>query len=108
MNKLRWGVLRLMTPVGPRYFRPSILERIYLLWVFRHFDVLPQQVLSGMTSSLIENLCARSHLASNDLLYSITEQPVIGTVERLLAPDGETARDTESVGSVRVLSRRET
>ena len=108
MNKLRWGVLRLITPVGPRYFRPTILERIYLLWVFRHFDVLPQQVLSGMTVSLIENLCARSHLASNDLLYSITEQPVIGTVERLLTADGDTAEGARKVSSVSVLSRGET
>ena len=44
ISKLRWGVLRLVTPVGPRYVRPAFWERVYLLWVFRNFSVLPQNV----------------------------------------------------------------
>ena len=82
MGKLRWGVLRLLTPVGPRYVRPTFWERVYLLWVFRYFSVLPQNVLSQRTRTLIEDLCMRQHSGANGFLYSITDQPVIGTVER--------------------------
>ena len=45
LNYLRWGVLRLVTPLGPRYVRPRFLERVYLIWVFRNFRAA-QQVLS--------------------------------------------------------------
>ena len=83
MNKLRWGVLRLVTTVGPRYIQPSFLERVYLLWVFRHFSVLPQNVLSRRALCLIENLCVRQHSGAHGFLYAITDQPVIGTVERV-------------------------
>jgi hypothetical protein len=82
MTYLRWGVLRLATPLGPRYVRPSFLERMYLMWVFRNFKVLRQEVLSRPTRVLIEGLCARQHSQSNGFLFAITDQPVIGTVER--------------------------
>jgi hypothetical protein len=83
ISKLRWGVLRLVTPVGPRYVRPSFWERVYLLWVFRNFSVLPQNVLSQRAHALMENLCMRQHSESHGFLYAITDQPVIGTVERV-------------------------
>jgi hypothetical protein len=82
-HKLRWGVLRLMTPVGPRYVKPSFWERVYLLWVFRHFQVLPQNVLSRRAHTLIEDLCMRQHSGEHGFLYAITDQPIIGTVERV-------------------------
>ena len=47
IDKLNDGVLRVLTPLGPRYIRPSFKQRLYLLWVFRNFQVLPMQVLSG-------------------------------------------------------------
>jgi len=83
IGKLRWGVLRLVTPVGPRYVRPTFWERVYLLWVFRNFSVLPQNVLSRRAHTLIENLCMRQHSEPHGFLYAITDQPVIGTVERV-------------------------
>jgi hypothetical protein len=91
LNYLRWGVLRLVTPLGPRYIRPRLLERVYLIWVFRNFRVLPQQVLSRTARNLIEGLCARQNSQSNGLIYSIIDQPVIGTVERNPQPDSEHA-----------------
>jgi hypothetical protein len=104
--KLRWGVLRLVTPVGPRYVQPSILERLYLLWVFRNFSVLPQNVLSRRARNLIENLCMRQHSGNHGFLYAITDQPVIGTVERV-PQFGLEAQETsaESVTSGAALSR---
>ena len=72
-----------MTPVGDRYVRPTFWERVYLLWVFRNFSSLPQNVVSPRAHALIENLCMRQHDGSQGFLYSITDQPVIGTVERV-------------------------
>lgn len=83
ISKLRWGVLRLVRPVGDRYVRPAFWERVYLLWVFHNFSSLPQNVLSRRAHALIENLCMRQHSGSQGFLYAITDQPVIGTVERV-------------------------
>lgn len=104
-NKLRWGVLRLVTPVGPRYIQPSFLERLYLLWVFRNFTVLPQNVLSRRALNLIENLCMRQHSGSHGFLYAITDQPVIGTVERVQQFGPEESSEASPSG-VAALSRR--
>ena len=46
-EKLFSGVLCVLTPLGPRYIKPSFGQRIYLLWVFRHFHILPLQVLNS-------------------------------------------------------------
>jgi hypothetical protein len=106
-NKLRWGVLRLLTPVGPRYVQPSFLERVYLLWVFRYFSVLPQNVLSRRARTLIENLCMRQHTGSHGFLYAITDQPVIGTVERVaqFGLEEPPQAEAEAVTSPAALSR---
>ena len=107
LNKLRWGVLRLVTPVGDRYVRPSFWERVYLLWVFRNFSALPQNVLSRRAHALIGNLCMRQHSGSQGFLYSITDQPVIGTVERV--PQfglAETQAGAKAIASPATLSRR--
>ena len=98
LSKLRWGVLRLVTPVGPRYVKPTFWERLYLLWVFRNFSVLPQNVLSGRARTLIENLCMRQHSGSHGFLYAITDQPVIGTVERVPQIGLEEAQAGEAKG----------
>ena len=106
ISKLRWGVLRLLTPVGPRYVRPTFWERVYLLWTFRYFSVLPQNVLNRRARSLIENLCLRQHSGSNGFLYSITDQPVIGTVDRVPQFGREEAQTgAKAVASPAALSR---
>ena len=46
LEKLFTGVLRVLTPLGARYIQPSFAQRIYLLWIFRHFKVLSFLVLS--------------------------------------------------------------
>src|SRR5947209_10918528 len=82
MEKLSAGVLRVLTPIGPRYIRPSFLERLYLVWIFRYFHNLPQQVLSPRQQRLIDRLCTTQEfvfLLSN----GFDEALVIGTVERL-------------------------
>jgi len=78
--KLSSGVLRVLTPLGPRYIRPSFKQRLYLMWTFRHFDVLPLQVLSPRQRQLIEDLCAQQRFVS--VSSDGSDAPVLGTVER--------------------------
>src|SRR5215510_3988194 len=58
MDKLSHGVLRVLTPLGPRYVRPSFFQRLYLLWIFRNFETLPPEVLSSRQLQLMDGLCA--------------------------------------------------
>src|SRR6185312_7175970 len=81
MEKLFAGVLRVLTPLGPRYIRPSLAQRIYLLWIFRNFQVLPLQVLTRRQRRVIDELCVEPRFVS------LTdpdgwEAPILGTLER--------------------------
>lgn len=49
-------LLELRTKDGTIYVRPSRWQRVRLQWTFRHFRVLPQQVLSRSDQRLIEKL----------------------------------------------------
>ena len=82
MEKLSAGVLRVLTPIGPRYIRPSFLQRLYLVWIFRYFHTLPQQVLTSRQQRLIDRLCTSQEFVSL-LSNGFDEAPVLGTVERL-------------------------
>jgi hypothetical protein len=56
LEKLLGGILQVLTPLGPRYIRLSFGQRIYLLWIFRHFRVLSPQVLTSRQHRLIDRL----------------------------------------------------
>ena len=77
-EKLSAGVLRILTPLGPRYLKPSLAQRVYLLWVFRHFEKLPLQVLTRRQQRLIATLWAEQRFVS--LLHE--EAAILGTLER--------------------------
>ena len=77
-EKLSAGVLRILTPLGPRYLKPSLAQRVYLLWVFRHFEKLPLQVLTPRQQRLIGTLWAQQRFVS--LLNE--EAAILGTLER--------------------------
>src|SRR2546429_5702529 len=103
MQKLSDGVLRVLTPLGPRYIRPTFLQRIYILWIFRHFHVLPLQVLSRRQRALIESLCAQQRFVSLSPTDEFEYAPILGTVERRppvevenLPPAGGVPRGPES------------
>lgn len=81
MEKLSSGVVRVVTPIGPRYIELSFLQRAYFLWIFRNFDTLPQQVLTERQQRVIDALCVEKRFVS--LPSSIEEVPVIGTLERI-------------------------
>jgi hypothetical protein len=81
IDKLSDGVLRVLTPLGPRYIKPTFAQRLYLTWIFRHFDSLPQLVLSGWQQRLVDNLCHSHNFVSLLQHNGFEEVPVIGTVE---------------------------
>lgn len=81
IDKLSDGVLRVLTPLGPRYLKPTFAQRLYLAWVFRHFDSLPQQVLSQRQQRLVDGLCHSHSFVSLLQHNGFEEVPVIGTVE---------------------------
>jgi hypothetical protein len=81
-RKLTEGVLRITTPLGPRYLKPSFSQRLYLLWIFRHFEILPLQVLSARQQRLIESLFAQRRFVSMPPMVTFEDAPVLGTLER--------------------------
>ena len=81
LEKLFTGVLRVLTPLGARYIQPSFAQRIYLLWIFRNFNVLPLQVLTPRQRRVIDALCVEPRfvpLSESDGW----EAPIIGILER--------------------------
>lgn len=56
ISRLREGLLCLETPDGKRYIRPTLLQRVQLSWVFRHFHIVPLNVLSRPQYDLVESL----------------------------------------------------
>jgi hypothetical protein len=82
IDKLAVGVVQVQTPIGPRYIMPSFLQRVYLLWVFRNFPILPHAVLSGRQQRMIDRMCSEQVFASLPYVDGLNEAPVIGIIER--------------------------
>ena len=85
LDKLVDGVLQVESPIGPRYIRPTFLQRASLVWTFRNFESLPQAVLSGREQRMIDHLC-REHRFVPAVGAAGSEMPVIGKIERRLSP----------------------
>ncbi|HTR23766.1 MAG TPA: hypothetical protein VMI10_07255 [Terriglobales bacterium] len=81
IEKLARGVLELDTPIGPRYLQPNFLERVLLLWTFRNFCSLPQEVLRTNERQLIDRLWNENRFVARSIADA-SEQPIIGRVER--------------------------
>src|SRR2546429_5720556 len=58
------GVLEGDTPIGPRYVQPNLVQRAYLIWTFRNFFSLPQQVLRPWERRLIDRLWSENRFVS--------------------------------------------
>lgn len=80
LEKLSSGVLRILTPLGPRYLKPSFGQRLYLIWVFRNFQTLPAKVLSSRQQRMIESMCANKQFVS--LGIDFDDAPLLGTLEQ--------------------------
>jgi hypothetical protein len=88
IEKLAGGVLQVDTPIGPRYVQPTFKQRLYLLWIFRNFPSLPQQVLRPAERRLIDRLWSENKFVSMSVMDA-PNQPVIGTIERRMPTSPE-------------------
>jgi hypothetical protein len=73
-------LLELRTDAGVVYIRPSKWQRIRLQWTFRHFRVLPPQLLSRRDQRLIEKL---SQSAVVEPTLPVRSSTVFGVVEKV-------------------------
>jgi hypothetical protein len=81
IEKLAAGVVQVQTPIGPRYVMPSFLQRVYLLWMFRNFPILPHPVLSKRQQALIDRMCSEQNFAWMPYTDGTYEAPILGTIE---------------------------
>jgi hypothetical protein len=81
IEKLTDGVLEVDTPIGPRYIEPNLVQRAYLIWTFRNFFSLPQQVLRPWERRLIDRLWSENRFVSASTAGA-PDRPVIGKIER--------------------------
>ena len=81
IEKLAHGILELDTPIGLRYLQPNLVQRVLLMWTFRNFCSLPQQVLRGSERRLIDRLLSERRFVPISAVDG-SERPVIGRVER--------------------------
>ena len=110
IEKLSDGVVQVQTPIGPRYLLPSFLQRVYFLWMFRHFAILPHAVLSAGQQRMIDRLCSEQRFVSMAYADGMDDAPVIGTVERRpqMGPDSlPPARSVTSEGSEGLAAERQ-
>ena len=81
IEKLTDGVIELDTPIGSRYVQPNFVERAYLIWTFRNFFSLPQQVLRPWQLRLIDRLWSENRFVSLSGAGA-SDKPIIGRIER--------------------------
>jgi hypothetical protein len=81
IEKLAAGVVQVRTPIGPRYVMPSFRQRVYLVWMFRNFPILPHAVLNRRQQRMIDRMCSEQRFASMAYADGMDEAPVIGTIE---------------------------
>lgn len=76
MEKIRHGVLEVQSENGLSFVRPSLGERIRLLWTFRNFQLLPHQVLNQRELALVAGLLESGKFQPNgDCRIGIIEWP---------------------------------
>lgn len=95
LEKLTQGMLRVLTPLGPRYVNPSFWQRVYLVWLFRNFQTLPVKVLTIRQQQRVEKICAAHGYVSPNL----DEATILGTLEQRPPVEFET-RPSQGVSDV--------
>jgi hypothetical protein len=98
IEKLADGVLEVDTPIGPRYVQPNFKQRAYLLWIFRNFPSLPQQVLHPWERQLIDRLWSENKFVSMPAMGA-PNKPVIGRIERRVSSQPEVPPTPKLVSS---------
>lgn len=95
IKKLISGVVELETPIGPRYVQPNVAQRAYLMWTFRNFFSLPQQVLRPWERRLIDRLRSENRFVSLSAIGAL-EATVIGRIERRAPAQAQVLPDLDS------------
>ena len=105
LDKVRAGVLHLSTPNGSLCVKPPFRDRLYLLWIFRNFKILPEQVLRDREKKFIERLRS-SDLPALPGNFGTDEGLVIGTVdyEYMRKPVQSERRVTQAVAMQSVVT----
>ena len=105
MQKIRRGVLQVETDGGLRFVEPSFGQRLQLLWTFRNFNILSEDVLNQHERQLIGQLCQKSRPVRNGVDTTLPG-PIIGILElhksamlRKKAPQGASVSHRNSVRS---------
>jgi hypothetical protein len=98
IEKLADGVLEVDTPIGPRYVQPNFKQRAYLMWIFRNFPSLPQQVLHPWERQLIDRLWSENKFVSMPA-KGAPNKPVIGRIERRMSSQPEVVPTAKAVSS---------
>ena len=92
MEKIRHGVLEVQSENGLRFVRPSLGERIRLLWTFRNFQLLPQQVLNRRELALVAGLLESGKFQHNgDCRIGIIDWPAPPSPSRPALPSPKQA-----------------
>jgi hypothetical protein len=81
IEKLARGILEVDTPIGPRYLQPSFFQRAILMWTFRNFFSLPQQVLRASELRLVDRMWSENRFVAASAMGA-PDRPVIGRIER--------------------------
>lgn len=80
MQKIRRGVLQVETDAGLRFVEPSFGQRLQLLWTFRNFNILSEDVLNQHERQLIGELCRNLRPVRNGTDATM-RGPIIGILE---------------------------
>jgi hypothetical protein len=72
------GVLVVVTGSGTWYVKPSTLERVSLLWIFRHFRELPINVFNARDQKIIECVAFNGKRAfgSDEIIGTVDCRPL--------------------------------
>ena len=80
IEKIRRGVLQVEADGGLRLVEPSFGQRLQLLWTFRNFKVLSEDVLNQHERQLMGQLCQKSWPVRRGADTAISG-PIIGILE---------------------------
>ena len=86
IEKLSLGMLRVLTPLGPRYLKPTFTQRVYLLWLFRNFPALPVKVLNPRQLRWIDAICVEHQFLAYPP-HRLGDIVILGTLEQAPAAD---------------------
>ncbi len=86
LEKLSDGFLQVLTDQGPHYVKLSFGERLRLMWMFRNFSILPQQVLTLRQQRLLSQVCAEARMFQFWGPQESQRGQVIGTIVGSVLP----------------------